>query len=97
MIERKEFLKKIYLLAGVISSCALIPASGKAADKEIEIAVVEGENLRLMFRRLFVFLEGLSVLSAGESGLSFFRIPREPGEESPPTLRWWPRPCDFVS
>jgi hypothetical protein len=44
MIERREFLKKIALLAGVIGGGALLPASGKAADQEIGIAVVEGTN-----------------------------------------------------
>jgi hypothetical protein len=44
MIERREFLKKIDLLAGVMGGGVLLPASGKAADQEIGIAVVKGES-----------------------------------------------------
>ena len=46
MIERREFLKKIALLAGVMGGGALLPASGKAADQEVGIAIVEGESMK---------------------------------------------------
>jgi hypothetical protein len=44
MIERREFLKKIAMLAGIMGGSALLPADGKVADQEIGIALVEGEN-----------------------------------------------------
>jgi hypothetical protein len=35
MIERREFLKKIALLAGVMGGGALLLTSGEAADQEM--------------------------------------------------------------
>ena len=59
MIERREFLKKIALLAGVMSGGALLPASGKAADQEIGIAVVEGTNPAGQVREAILLLGGM--------------------------------------
>jgi hypothetical protein len=53
MIERREFLKKIVLLVGVMGGGALLPVSGKAADQEIGI-VVEGRSWAQV-QRPFVF------------------------------------------
>ncbi len=44
MIERREFLKKIALFTGVMSGGAFLSPDGKAADQDIGIAVVEGDN-----------------------------------------------------
>ncbi len=58
MIERREFLK-IALLAGVMGGGALLPASGKAADQEIGIAVVEGENPKVQVQEAIRLLGGI--------------------------------------
>ena len=58
MIERREFLKKIALLAGVMGGGALLPSSGKAADQEIAIAVVEGENPKAQVQEAIRLLGG---------------------------------------
>ena len=39
-MERREFLKKIALAAGVLGGGGLLPAGGKTAEQEIGIAVV---------------------------------------------------------
>ena len=59
MMERREFLKKMALLAGVMGSGALLPAGGKAAEQEIEIAVVEGENPAGQVREAVRLLGGI--------------------------------------
>ena len=59
MIERREFLKKMALLAGAIGGGVLLPASGKAAEKEIGIAVVEGENPASQVRKAIRLLGGI--------------------------------------
>ena len=59
MIERREFLKKIALVAGVMGAGALLPASGKAADQEIGIAVVEGTNPAGQVREAILLLGGM--------------------------------------
>jgi uncharacterized protein (DUF362 family) len=59
MIERREFLKKIVLLAGVMGGGALLPASGKAADQEIGIAIVEGENPNAQVQEAIRLLGGI--------------------------------------
>ncbi len=59
MIERREFLKKIALLAGVMGGGALLPVSGKAADQEIGIAVVEGENPDAQIQEAIRLLGGI--------------------------------------
>jgi len=62
MIERREFLKKIALLAGVMGGGALLPSSGKAADQEVGIAVVEGENPRVQVQEAIRLLGGISAV-----------------------------------
>ena len=59
MIERREFLKKIAILAGVMSGGALLPASGKAAEQEIGIAVVEGGDPASQVREAIRLLGGI--------------------------------------
>jgi hypothetical protein len=59
MIERREFLKKIALLAGIMGGSSLLPASGKAADQEIGIAVVEGTNPAGQVREAIRLLGGM--------------------------------------
>ena len=59
MIERREFLKKVALLAGVMGGGALLPTDGKAADQEIGIAVVEGENPNAQVREAIRLLGGI--------------------------------------
>jgi hypothetical protein len=59
MIKRREFLKKIALLAGVMGGGALLPAGGKAADQEIGIAVVEGENPKAQVQEAIRLLGGI--------------------------------------
>ncbi len=59
MIERREFLKKIALLAGVIGESALLPSSGKATEQEVGIAVVEGENLKAQVQEAIRLLGGI--------------------------------------
>lgn len=59
MIERREFLRKIALLAGVMGGGALLPASGKAADQEIGIAIVEGENPKAQVQEAIRLLGGI--------------------------------------
>jgi len=59
MIERREFLKKMALLAGAIGGGALLPPNGKAAEQEIEIAVVEGENPAGQVREAVRLLGGI--------------------------------------
>jgi uncharacterized protein (DUF362 family) len=59
MIERREFLKKIALLVGVMGGGALLPASGKAADQEVGIAVVEGENPKAQVQEAIRLLGGI--------------------------------------
>ena len=59
IIERREFLKKIALLAGVVGGGALLPSSGKAADQEIGIAVVEGRDPASQVREAICLLGGI--------------------------------------
>jgi len=59
MIERREFLKKIAVLAGVMSGGALLPARGKAAEQEIGIAVVEGGDPGSQVREAIRLLGGI--------------------------------------
>jgi uncharacterized protein (DUF362 family) len=59
MMERRDFLKKVALLAGVMGGGALLPASGKAADQEIGIAVVEGTNPAGQVREAIRLLGGI--------------------------------------
>ncbi len=59
MIERREFLKKIALLAGVMGGGALLPVSGEAADQEIGIAVVEGEDPKAQVQEAIRLLGGI--------------------------------------
>lgn len=59
MIERREFLKRMALLAGGMGGCALLPASGKTADQEIGIAVVEGENPTVQVQEAIRLLGGI--------------------------------------
>ena len=61
-MERREFLKKIALLAGVMGGGVLLPASGKAADQEIGIAVVEGEDPNAQVQEAIRLLGGNSVV-----------------------------------
>jgi len=79
MIERREFLKKIALVAGVMGGGSLLPASGKTAEQEIGIAVVEGTNPAGQAREAIRFLGGMQRFVRRETGLSSFRTPREPG------------------
>jgi uncharacterized protein (DUF362 family) len=58
-MERREFLKKMALLAGAIGGGALLPARGKAADQEIGIAVVEGENPKAQVQEAIRLLGGI--------------------------------------
>lgn len=59
MIERREFLKKVVLLAGVMGGGSLLPASGKAADQEVGIAVVEGKDPASQVREAIRLLGGI--------------------------------------
>ncbi len=59
MIERREFLKKIALLAGAMGGGAFLPARGKAADQEIGIAVVEGGDPSSQVREAIRLLGGI--------------------------------------
>jgi uncharacterized protein (DUF362 family) len=59
MIRRREFLKKLALLAGVMGGGALLPASGKATDQEIGIVVVEGTNPAGQVREAIRLLGGI--------------------------------------
>jgi uncharacterized protein (DUF362 family) len=59
MIERREFLKKMALLAGVMGGGTLFLASGKAADQEVGIAVVEGENPKAQVQEAIRLLGGI--------------------------------------
>ena len=59
MIERREFLKRMALLASAIGGGALLPPSGKAAEQEIGIAVVEGENPAGQVREAIRLLGGI--------------------------------------
>lgn len=59
MMERREFLKKMALLAGVMNGGALLPGSGKAADQEIGIAIVEGENPKAQVQEAIRLLGGI--------------------------------------
>jgi uncharacterized protein (DUF362 family) len=59
MIERRDFLKKMALLAGAIGGGALLPLRGKAAEQEIGIAVVEGENPAGQVREAIRLLGGI--------------------------------------
>lgn len=59
MIERREFLKILALLAGVMGGGALIPTSGKAADLEIGIVVVKGTNPASQVREAIHLLGGI--------------------------------------
>jgi uncharacterized protein (DUF362 family) len=59
MIERREFMKRIALLAGGMGGYALLPASAKAADPEIGIAVVEGEDPKAQVQEAVRLLGGI--------------------------------------
>src|SRR5512136_3474495 len=59
MIERREFLKKIALLAGVMGGGALLPASGRAAGQEVGMAVLEGENPKVQGQEAIRLLGGI--------------------------------------
>ena len=59
MIQRREFLKKFSLLVGVMGGGALLPASGKATDQEMGIAVVEGENPSAQVQEAIRLLGGI--------------------------------------
>jgi uncharacterized protein (DUF362 family) len=59
IIERREFLKKIAMLTGVMGVGALLPASGKAAEQEIGIAVVEGRDPAGQVRETIRLLGGM--------------------------------------
>ena len=58
-MERREFLKKLALLTGVMGKGALFPAGGKAADQEIGIAMVEGTNPAGQVREAIRLLGGI--------------------------------------
>ncbi len=47
------------LLAGVVGGGALLPASGKAADQEVGIAVVEGEDPKAQVQEAIRLLGGI--------------------------------------
>src|SRR5512139_1391043 len=59
MIERREFLKKIAMLTGIVGGSALLPARGKAAEQEIGIAVVEGKDPAGQVREAIRLLGGI--------------------------------------
>ena len=59
MIDRREFLREIALLAGVMGGGAFLPASGKAAGQEIGIAVVEGGDPASQVREAIRLLGGI--------------------------------------
>lgn len=58
-MERREFLKKIALVAGVMGGGALLPPRGKATEQEIGIAVVEGTNPASQVREAIRLLGGI--------------------------------------
>ena len=66
MIERREFLKKIALVAGVMGGGSLLPASGKAAEQEIGIAVVEGKDPASQVREAIRMLGGIQDMGLRE-------------------------------
>jgi uncharacterized protein (DUF362 family) len=59
MIARREFLKQIALLAGIMGGGALLPASGKAAEQEIGMALVEGGDPARQVREAIRLLGGI--------------------------------------
>lgn len=59
MIQRREFLKKSALLAGVMGGGIPVPTTGTAADQAIAIAVVEGENPAAQVREAIRLLGGI--------------------------------------
>lgn len=59
MIERREFLKKMALLAGVMGGGPFLPASGKAADQGVGIAIVEGKDPAGQVREAIRMLGGM--------------------------------------
>lgn len=68
-MERREFLKKLAMVAGVMGGGALLPTSGKATDQEIGIAVVEGTNPASQVREAIRILGGIErFISRGRSG-----------------------------
>jgi len=58
-MQRREFLKKLAMLAGVMSGGNLLPMGGKAAEQEFAIAVVEGTNPSGQVREAIRILGGI--------------------------------------
>ena len=96
MIERREFLKKMALLAGVMGGGALLAASGKAADQEIGIAVVEGENPNAQVQEAIRLLGGIQRFVRRGDRVVLLPNPQGTGRGSPPTRIWWLKLFGFV-
>jgi len=59
MIERREFLKQTAVLAGVVGGAVPLPATGRAAEQDVGIAVVEGESPAAQVREAVQLLGGM--------------------------------------
>jgi uncharacterized protein (DUF362 family) len=59
MLQRREFLKQTAVLAGVMAGGIPLPATGQAADPEVGIAVVEGDNPAAQVREAVRLLGGI--------------------------------------
>lgn len=59
MMERREFLKKMVLLAGVVGGGVTLPSTGKAADQEVGVVIVEGQDPRAQVQEALRLLGGI--------------------------------------
>jgi hypothetical protein len=79
MIERRDFLKKIAFLAGVMGGGALLPAGGKTAEQEIGIAVVEGKDPAGQAREAIRLLGGMQRFVRGGNRVVLLPNPQGTG------------------